>query len=79
MRYRLRTLLIVLALGPPAIWAVWTLLPPLEPELPPQVVIVDGILKKNPAGRGPVSRLTSQRQLRKHYRLIETLDKHDWK
>ena len=31
-RYKLRTLLIVLALGPALIWGAWALWPPPEPE-----------------------------------------------
>ena len=32
MQYRLRTLLIVLALGPVVLWAVWVLWPPHKAE-----------------------------------------------
>lgn len=32
MRFRLRTLMIVLALGPPIIWAVWEFSPQTKPE-----------------------------------------------
>jgi hypothetical protein len=42
MRYRLRTLLIVLALGPPVLWVVWLLWPHPKPEpLPPPFSGVD--------------------------------------
>ena len=41
-RFRLRSLLIVLALGPPLLWAVWLLWPPPKPEpLPPPFSGVD--------------------------------------
>jgi hypothetical protein len=35
MQYRLRTLLIVLALGPPLIWAAWVFWPPPAPKSEP--------------------------------------------
>jgi hypothetical protein len=41
MRYRLRTLLIVLALGPPLIWAAWSLWPTAEPDPQLQIIVVE--------------------------------------
>ena len=35
MRYRLRTLLIALALGPPVLWAAWLAWNALRPSPPP--------------------------------------------
>jgi hypothetical protein len=32
MRYRLRTLSIVLAVGPPLLWALWAFWPPPKPD-----------------------------------------------
>ena len=34
MRYRLRTLLIVLALGPPLIWAIWLAWQTMQSDAP---------------------------------------------
>ena len=39
-RYKLRTLLIVLALGPPLIWGAWVFWPPPKPEPLPQPINV---------------------------------------
>jgi hypothetical protein len=39
MRFRLRTLLTLLAVGPPLLWAAWAWWPSSEPELLPPMVI----------------------------------------
>jgi hypothetical protein len=44
MRYRLRTLLILVALGPVAIWTCWANWPPRQPNiLPPPLTPNDDI------------------------------------